>query len=156
MLPPLEQFVGGLVQDSKEWENTLTLFRTTVLDHISHIAIKYVSKILEAPAFVLFAGKDGRLQVWGRSQPGTDITPHEMAVAEWTYFHGEPVGAGTQTLPNVKIFFIPMKSLDETIGVIGIQYDFKNLLLDQRRLLGVVCNLSALAAARWVKIWSVK
>ena len=51
---------------------------------------------------------------------------------------------------------MPMKSLEETIGVIGIQYDFKNLLLDQRRLLGAVSNLSALAAARWVKIWSAK
>jgi two-component system sensor histidine kinase KdpD len=156
MLPPVEQFVGGLVQNSKEWESVLTLFRTTVLDHISHIAIKYLSKILDAPSFVLFTGKDGRLQVWARSNPEIDLTTNEMAVAEWTYTHGESAGAGTQTLPNIKAFFIPMKSLEETIGVIGIQYDFKNLLLDQRRLLGVISNLSALAAARWVKIWTVK
>jgi two-component system sensor histidine kinase KdpD len=78
-----------------------------------------------------------------------------MAVAEWTYTHGEPAGAGTQTLINIDAFFLPMKSLEETIGVIGIQYDFKDLLLDQRRLLGVVSNLSALAAARWVKTWTV-
>ena len=65
-----------------------------------------------------------------------DLTPKEMAVAEWTYAHGEPAGAGTQTLPSVKLFFIPMKTLEETIGVIGIQFDFKNLLLDQRRLPG--------------------
>ena len=136
MLPPVEQFVGGLVQNSKEWENTLTLFRTTVLDHISHIAIKYLSKFVDAPAFVLFSGKNGRLQVWARSKPDMDLTPNEMAVAEWTYAHGEPAGAGTQTLPDIKVFFIPMKSLEETIGVIGIQYDFKNFLLDQRRLLG--------------------
>jgi two-component system sensor histidine kinase KdpD len=156
MLPPVEQFVGGLVQNSKEWENTLTLFRTTVLDHISHIAIKYLSKIVDVPAFVLFSGKDGRLQVWARSKPDIDLTPNEMAVAEWTYAHGEPAGAGTQTLTNIKAFFIPMKSLDEMIGVIGVQYDFKDLLLDQRRLLGVVSNLSALAAARWVKVWMAK
>jgi two-component system sensor histidine kinase KdpD len=156
MLPPVEQFVGGLVQNSKEWESVLTLFRTTVLDHISHIAIKYLSKILDAPSFVLFTGKDGRLQVWARSNPEIDLTTNEMAVAEWTYTHGESAGAGTQTLPNIKAFFIPMKSLEETIGVIGIQYDFKNLLLDQRRLLGVISNLSALAAARWVKTWTVK
>jgi two-component system sensor histidine kinase KdpD len=79
-----------------------------------------------------------------------------MAVAEWTYTHGEPAGAGTQTLTSINVFFIPMKSLEETIGVIGIQYDFKNLLFDQRRLLGVISNLSALAAARWVKIWTAK
>ena len=67
MLPPVEQFVGGLVQNSSEWKNVLTLFRTTVLDHISHIAIKYLSKIIDAPSFVLFSGKEGRLQVWARS-----------------------------------------------------------------------------------------
>jgi two-component system sensor histidine kinase KdpD len=155
-LPPVEQFVGGLVKDSGEWENVLALFRTTVLDHISHIAIKYLSKIIEAPTFVLFSGKDGRLRVWARSKPDIDLTPKEMAVAEWTYSHGETAGAGTQTLTNIKILFLPMKSIEETIGVIGIEYDFKNLLLDQRRLLGVVSNLSALAAARWVKIWSAK
>jgi two-component system sensor histidine kinase KdpD len=156
MLPPIEQLVGGLVQSSNEWRNILVLFRTTVLDHISHIAIKYLSKILDTPSFVLFVGKDGRLQIWARSKPDIDLTPHEMAVAEWTYSNGEPAGAGTQTLTNIKFFFIPMKSLGETIGVIGVKYDFKDLLLDQRRLLGVVSNLSALAAARWVKIWSVK
>jgi len=156
MLPPVEQFVGGLVQNSSEWKNVLALFRTTVLDHISHIAIKYLSKIIEAPSFVLFSGKDGRLQVWARSKPDIDLTPNEMAVAEWTYSHGEAAGAGTQTLTNIRVFFTPMKSIEETIGVIGIEYDFKNLLLDQRRLLGVISNLSALAAARWVKIWSVK
>ncbi len=156
MLPPVEQFVGGLVQNSSEWKNVLTLFRTTVLDHISHIAIKYLSKIIDAPSFVLFSGKEGRLQVWARSKTDVDLTSHEMAVAEWTYTHGEPAGAGTQTLTNIKVFFIPMKSLEETIGVIGIQYDFKDLLFDQRRLLGVISNLSALAAARWVKIWTVK
>ena len=155
-LPPVEQFVGGLVQNSKEWENILTLFRTTVLDHISHIAIKYLSKILDVPSFILFSGKDGRLQVWARSNPEINLTTNEMAVAEWAFSHGEPAGAGTQTLTSIKAFFIPMKSLEETIGVIGIQYDFKNLLLDQRRLLGVVSNLSALAAARWVKMWSAK
>jgi two-component system sensor histidine kinase KdpD len=154
MLPPVEQFVGGLIQDSKEWENILTLFRTTVLDHISHIAIKYLSKIVDAPSFVLFSGRDGRLQVWARSKSDMNLTPNEMAVAEWVYTHGEPAGAGTQTLPSVKFFLMPMKTLEETIGVIGIEYDFKNLLLDQRRLLGVVSNLSALAAARWVKVWS--
>jgi two-component system sensor histidine kinase KdpD len=154
MLPPVEQFVGGIVQNPKEWENVLTLFRTTVLDHISHIAIKYLSRIIDAPSFVLFSGTDKRLQIWARSKPDIDLTPNEMAVAEWTYAHGEPAGDGTQTLPSIKLFFIPMKTLEETIGVIGIQFDFKNLLLDQRRLLGVISNLSALAASRWVKPWS--
>jgi two-component system sensor histidine kinase KdpD len=152
LLPPVEQFVGGLVHDAKGWDNALTVFRTTVLDQISHIAITYLAKIIDAPAFVLFRGSDGKLRVWARNKSDLDLASNELAVAEWTYLHGEPAGAGTQTLTNVKLFFTPMRSLEETIGVIGIQYDFKSLLLDQRRLLGVVSNLSALAAARWVKV----
>jgi two-component system sensor histidine kinase KdpD len=152
VLPPVEQFAGGFAQDQKGWKNALAVFRTTVLDHVSHIMIKYLSRIIDAPAFVLFIGHKGRLQVWARNKPDLDLASNEMAVAEWAYLHGEPAGAGTQTLTNIKVFFLPMKTLDETIGVIGIQHDFKNLLLDQRRLLGVVSNLSALAAARWVKV----
>jgi two-component system sensor histidine kinase KdpD len=152
LLPPVEQFVGGLIHDAKGWDNALTVFRTTVLDQISHIAITYLAKIIDVPAFVLFRGSDGKLRVWARNKSDLDLASNEMAVAEWTYLHGEPAGAGTQTLTNVKLFFTPMRSLEETIGVIGIQYDFKSLLLDQRRLLGVVSNLSALAAARWVKV----
>ncbi len=118
--------------------------------------MKYLAKIVDAPSFVLFIGKDSRLQVWGRSQPDISLTPKEMGVAEWTYSHGEPTGAGTQTLTNVKVCFTPMKTAEETVGVIGLEYDFKNLLLDQRRLLGAVSNLSALAAAKWVRLWTPK
>jgi len=46
-----------------------------------------------------------------------DIDPHELAVAEWALkTHGEAAGAGTQTLSNVKVFFMPMKTLDENGG----------------------------------------
>ena len=66
--------------------------------------------------------------MWARSDTDLDLTAKEMAVAEWTYLHpGEPAGAGGRTLTDVKLFFTPMKSLEETIGVIGIRYDFKKL-----------------------------
>jgi hypothetical protein len=45
-----------------------------------------------------------------------------------------------------------MKTLDETVGVIGIEGEFSGLLLDQRRLLNAVSNLSSLAVARWVSV----
>jgi len=153
-LPPVEQLVGGFLQDSREWSGVLPLLRTTVLDEVGHITIKYITKLIDAPSFVLFKGKNGRLQVWAKSNPENDLDPHEMAVAEWTYDHGETAGAGTQTLSNVKVFFMPMKVLEEVVGVIGIQYEFRNLLLDQRRLLGTISSLSSLSVARWVSAGS--
>ncbi len=86
---------------------------------------------MDVPSFVLFKGQEGRLQVWAKSKPYVDLDAHEMTVAEWSYAHGEMAGAGTQTLSNVSTFFVPMKSLEETVGVIGIRYEYKNLLLDQ-------------------------
>lgn len=151
-LPPVEQLVGGFVQHGEEWRGILPLLRTTVLDDISHTVIKYLSKIVEAPAFALYKGKDGRLQVWARSDSKVDLSTHDMAVAEWSFVHGEIAGAGTQTLSNTAVFFMPMKTAEDVVGVIGVQYEFKNLLLDQRRLLGAASSLSALAAARWANI----
>jgi len=60
-------------------------------------------------------------------------------------------GAGTETLANAKVFFLPMKSEEDVVGLIGLQYEYKNLLLDQRRLLGAIASLAALGALRWVK-----
>ncbi len=74
-----------------------------------------------------------------------------MAVAQWTFDHGETAGAGTQTLSNAKVCFIPMKSDDEVVGLLGIAYEYKNLAVDQRRLLGAITNLAALGSVRWVK-----
>jgi two-component system sensor histidine kinase KdpD len=152
MMPPVEQLIGGFVHDAKEWKNVLPLLRTTVLDDISHIIVRYVSRVVDVPSFVLFKGQEGRLQVWAKSKPHIDLSDHELTVAEWSHAHGEMAGAGTQTLSNVKSFFVPMKSLEETVGVIGIQSEFKSLLLDQRRLLSAISSLSALAAARWANV----
>jgi two-component system, OmpR family, sensor histidine kinase KdpD len=152
MMPPVEQLVEGFTQNQGDLRSILPLLRTTVLDDISHIMIKYIAKITDASAFVLFSRKDGGLQVWARSSPDTDLGPHEIAVAEWAYKHGEIAGAGTQTLADVKVFFVPMKTPEETVGVIGIEYSYKNLLLDQRRILSSISSISSLGAVRWIHV----
>jgi two-component system sensor histidine kinase KdpD len=100
---------------------------------------------------VLFREKEGEPQVWAKSTHDVEISPNDMAVAKWTFAHGEISGFGTETLPSSPYFFLPIKSQEETIGVVGIQYEFKNLLPEQRQILGTIANLTSLAAARWVK-----
>ncbi len=151
MLPPVEQLIGGFMQHAEEWKAVLPLLRTTVLDDVSHIIIKYVSKVIEAPSYVLFK-QDGRLRVWSKSGTKADLESHEMAVAEWAFTHGESAGAGTQTLSSARVFFIPMKSGDEVVGIIGVEHEFRNLLPEQRRLLGAIASLAALGAIRWAKV----
>ncbi|PKN76351.1 MAG: hypothetical protein CVU52_05115 [Deltaproteobacteria bacterium HGW-Deltaproteobacteria-10] len=152
-LPPLEQLVEGLAAFSQETINTLSFLRTTIINDISNISIKYVQKVINVPCFVLFKEKKGDLQLWSRSSPDLEISQNDLAVAKWTFAHGKIAGAGTETLPSIPYCFLPIKSQDEEIlGVVGIQYEFKNLLPEQRRILGTISNLTSLVAARWVKI----
>ncbi|MGD0231623.1 MAG: DUF4118 domain-containing protein [Syntrophorhabdales bacterium] len=152
MLPPVEQLIGGFAPHAEEWKNVLPLLRTTVLDDVSHIIVKYVVRVVDAPSFVLFPGQDGKPQVWAKSANAPGLDPHEMTVAQWSLINGTMAGAGTETLANAKVCFLPMKSGEEVVGVIGIGYEFKNLLIDQRRLLGAIASLSALGAIRWVNV----
>ncbi|MBP7230469.1 MAG: sensor histidine kinase KdpD [Syntrophaceae bacterium] len=152
-LPPLEQLVEGLAAFSRETMNTLAFLRTTILGDISGIAVRYTRKVVNVPCFVLFRGKTGDLQLWAKSSPDLEICQNDLAVAGWTFSHGTIAGAGTETLPSIAFCFLPVKSQEEEIlGVMGIQCPYKNLLPEQRRLLGTISNLTSLAAARWVNI----
>lgn len=151
-LPPLEQLVEGLATFSQETMNTLAFLRTTIINDISNITIKYVQKVINVPCFVLFKEKKGDLQLWSKSSPDLEINQNDLAVANWTFSHGEIAGAGTETLPSISYCFVPIKSQEEILGVVGIKYAFKNLLPEQRRILGTISNLSSLVVARWVKI----
>jgi two-component system sensor histidine kinase KdpD len=152
ILPPLEQLVEGLATFSQETMSTLTFLKTTILNDISNLTVKYVQKVVNVPCFVLFRAKEGELQLWSRSSPDLEINQNDMAVAHWSFSHGEISGAGTETLPSIQYCFVPIKSQEETIGVIGIKYEFKNLLPEQRRILGTISNLTSLAASHWVRI----
>jgi len=152
MLPPLEQLCEGYASLSGETMNTVSLFRTTILSDISTLTIKYVQKVINVPCFVSFKERGGALQIWAKSSPEVEINSNDMAVAKWTSIHGKISGAGTETLPSISYFFFPIKSQEETIGMIGIKYDYKNLLPEQRRILGTISNLTSLTATRWVKI----
>ena len=152
-LPPLEQLVEGLAAFSQETMNTLAFLRTTIINDISNVTIKYVQKVINVPCFVLFKEKKSDLQLWAKSSPDLEINQNDLAVANWAFSHGEIAGAGTETLPSIPYCFLPIKSQEEEIlGVVGIQYEFKNLLPEQRRILGTIANLTSLVAARWVKI----
>ena len=151
-LPPVEQLIGGLAQQPSEWKETLGILRTTVLDDLSQTVIRYLARVTPNPACIFFRGREQRLQLWARSQNELQLTPEEQAVAEWVFLHGEPAGAGTDTLANVSLCFVPMQAQEATMGVIGIKGNYENLLPEQRHLLNAVANLASLSAARWVTV----
>jgi two-component system sensor histidine kinase KdpD len=149
-LPPLEQLISGFAGQGADMWDSVSVLRTTVLDDVGQTTVRHLAKTVSDPVVVLFRTKESGLKVWARSEPELVLTPEETAVAEWTLLHGEPAGAGTETLASVGLFFIPMKTREQTLGVIGVRGDYGNLLPEQRHLIGAIANLASLSVARWV------
>ncbi len=149
-LPPLELLIGNMAGQAGDIHDSVTVLRTTVLDDVGQTTVRNLSKAVSDPIVVLFGGSAAGLRIWAKSQPDLALSPEETAVAEWTFGHGQPAGAGTETLASVGFFFIPMKSREQTIGVIGVKGDYQSLLPEQRHLIGAIANLASLSVARWV------
>jgi two-component system, OmpR family, sensor histidine kinase KdpD len=149
-LPPLEQLISGFTGQSADVWDSVSVLRTTVLDDVGQTTVRHLAKAVSDPVLVLFKTRESGLKVWARSEPELTLTSEETAVAEWTLLHGEPAGAGTETLASVGFFFIPMKIREQTLGVIGVRGDFGSLLPEQRHLIGAIANLASLSVARWV------
>lgn len=110
--------------------------------------------ILDVPALVFFREDDGSLKVWAKSSVDLKITEQDNAAATWTFDNGEVSGAGTFTYSDTQFYFIPLKSLEGIIGVIGVLYNSKDLFPEQRRLLGTVSNLITIVASMWMSLKS--
>lgn len=125
--------------------------RTRVLSQLGNLALKYTKEIVNVPGLVFFRESDGNLRVWSKSNVDVEVTEKEKTAATWTLNNGEVSGAGTHTHPDTPFYFIPMKSLEKIIGVLGVSYNSKDLFPEQRRLLGTISNLTTIVAARWME-----
>ena len=126
--------------------------RTKVLSQLGNLALKYAKMAVNVPAFVFFREEDGSLKVWAKSSVDLEITEKEKDAATWTLNNGEVAGKGTHTYSDTPFYFIPLKSIYEIIGVLGILCDSKDLFPEQRRLLETISNLTTIIAARWTGV----
>jgi len=147
-LPVAEQFLSGIVSGATRQDYSYQLIRVDILDEIAQIVIRQLAKIFEPPAFVLFPSADGKLRIWARSQPESGLTNEEHGAARWVFQNGNPAGSGTQTLYGIRTYFEPIKTEKEVVGVIGIQMDVRDMMPEQRQLLGALTNLASLSVAR--------
>ena len=147
-LPAAEQFFSTVLPGSSRQDYAYQLIRVDLLDEIAQIVIRQLSKIFSSPAFVLFSSADGELRIWARSRPDSRLTNEEQGAAQWVFRNGEPAGLGTRTLYGIKTYFEPIKKERLTLGVVGIQMDVRDMLPEQRQLLGALINLASISVAR--------
>lgn len=74
----------------------------------------------------------------------------DVAMAQWAFDHGQPAGAGTDTLPSSARLYLPLKAPMRTRGVLAILPKVPRWLMvpEQRRQLDTFASLIAIALER--------
>jgi two-component system sensor histidine kinase KdpD len=93
-------------------------------------------------------GLDDRLKL--ASPAAADMPALESALAQWVYDHGQPAGAGTNTLSNSELLYLPLKAPMRTRGVLALAAPRRSLFThpDARRQIEAYATLIAIALER--------
>ncbi|HEX6384181.1 MAG TPA: sensor histidine kinase KdpD [Anaerolineae bacterium] len=118
------------------------------LDHVAQIVVRHVEQILGGYAVVLVYNGE-QLELRGAStghMPSSD----EYAVATWAFQHSQPAGRYTSTLAGADGYYLPLKTAQEVVGVLGVTLagDPNPITPEQQRLLQSFASQAALAIER--------
>ena len=131
------------------YEFTRRLSGLATLDAVAEGAASEIHASLGRGVVVLLA-HDGDLALTAAWPPEDVLDAAAMTAARWAYTHSEPAGADTGTLPIIPWFFVPLRTGDKTLGVIGVVKgpDMQPLDSEARALLDALSEQAAAALER--------
>ncbi|MCZ2074094.1 MAG: sensor histidine kinase KdpD [Bryobacterales bacterium] len=124
------------------------LANTQEIEDLALVAARHISEVFDSGAVALLPDAEGRLSICIPADITLDT--HEQGVADWVYDHGQPAGRGTESLPGARGLYLPLKTMNGSVGVLGI-YPQKLEFLptpDQLHLLETFSNQLSLAVER--------
>jgi two-component system sensor histidine kinase KdpD len=80
-------------------------------------------------------------------RPSALLNESEMAVARWAFDHGRPAGRDTDALPSAAVRYLPLKTAEGVVGILGIKPPpaASSLEPEQRRLMEAFASQAAIA-----------
>ncbi|CND99961.1 two-component system sensor histidine kinase KdpD [Yersinia nurmii] len=130
------------------YEMSRGLSRALSCADIAKTSRHFLSSSFQAKTGLLLPQEDGRLHQIG-TEDGNILSVDE-AIARWSFDHGAPAGAGTDTLPGVPYQLLPLTTSKQTFGVLAIEpANLRQLMVpEQQRLLQTFTSLIANALER--------
>lgn len=117
-------------------------------EEMAHLAAQKASDLLNCPTAV-FVKSETSLQLITSSSTGFETSANEKAVAQWVMDHGQPGGAGTDTLSGARAHYVPLNGSNGTLGVLALELPAeKSADLSQRHLIEAIANQLAGALER--------
>ena len=118
-------------------------------DDVVWAAVSHVASTLECQSILLAPNTAGTLTIVGGFPPEDQIDLRDMSAASYAWEKSEAAGRGSDTLPTARWLFLPVRTTDLRLAVIGIAYeDNRSLAPGDRRLLEALIDQVALAIAR--------
>ncbi len=126
------------------------LTETSALETVTQAVISHVGQTFSREV-AIFLPDAGVLKTYALSL-GLAVSDDDLAVAAWTFGHGQPAGRGTDTLPEASMRYQPLKTMRGCVGVLGIKPASPERFLtrDQLRTLDAFANQIALAIERTI------
>ncbi|OZI65318.1 sensor histidine kinase [Bordetella genomosp. 1] len=103
----------GLYEFARELSSAL------LLDQIMQAAAPFLHAAFGARSALYVLRLDDRLHLAAPIDPA--MSAPESAVAQWVFDHGRPAGAGTATLSNSPLLYLPLKGPMHVRGVLVLQ-----------------------------------
>lgn len=131
------------------FEFSRKLAASPTLDNLLWAISFHVAAAIQGKVVILLP-EDGLLAIKGSYPPEDTLGAAEHAAAQWAFDHGEPAGRSSATLPNAEMLFLPLKTGQGTVGVLGIHREAGQSALDpgERRMLDALADQAAVAIER--------
>jgi two-component system sensor histidine kinase KdpD len=131
------------------YEFTWKLSGFTDLDATMDGAAGEIHTSLRRPAVIL-VNQGGQLALAAAWPPEDTLDPPTMEAAQLAFARNEPAGCGTMTLSHAQWHFVPLRTPNRSIGVVGIARDTQGLEPDPeaRALLATLAEQTAAALER--------
>jgi two-component system sensor histidine kinase KdpD len=101
-------------------ELSRTLANASATPELAAAVARQVQFVFQSGVVILLADAGGELQPTDPAAAAS-LDQRESAVARWVSTRGQPAGLGTDTLPESRFLWVPLRAAGRTIGVLGIR-----------------------------------
>ena len=123
---------------------------TRKLDELANAAAQEIRNLLRVDAVVLMPDADNRLAQRGAAPVAAALSEADLAAAQWAFEKSQVAGRGSETLPGAKRLFLPVRTANGVVAVMGVSRDEPDFQISsaQRRLLESIGDLAAVGVER--------
>jgi two-component system sensor histidine kinase KdpD len=99
---------------------------------------------------IVLLQKEGELEIMAGMPPEDNLGPADWTAARWSFRHGEVAGWNSETLPNARFQYYPLKTPHGIAGVVGVRPSEAKLSAEAQRMMEALMDQVSTALERTI------